>query len=777
VHKKQKGQVLVIIAVWLLALIGSAALILLTGSVEWQRNQLQQLADQAALDAAMNISVGCSAGSANTVITEADNFVATQRTRTGTLNIGAGSCAAGYTGTDTFAGGLTETVRYPYRAHQQQVEVTLTLSLPISFGNYAGASTTNVTRRAVAQQLSGSAPAVTAGSLSCTGGDFNIGGSILASNAITLAGGCAVYAHSRFDATSGTYSDLGNISVYANAQTWVAGGGACVAGSNSGSTSAICADGFELAGHNATACGTSGTSAFLAAGVAAIQPNPCAGGTGAQPVAPVSVLLPPEPNTDPAAIATLRNSSGGALGAACNPAGVYPNMTAGGVVVGTGLGPSPASRDASGFYHFKPSCYGYLNLATLSAGGITNRQIGPESARQRHFVTGTLPAPSAAGTLLVATLTSDESPNKSTQPAGWLFAANANQAGAGRVEIWYYPSNPGGLSSFQFALNPATDFGEVQISEWNGAAVAPLDQTGSTVIPVAATTAVNATGGVTAVAGELAITDSAFTIAAGQTYSPGAGWTNTVNDVTNGYGAEYALNLPVGIATETVSASQATPWSAVIATFKPAAVVGGGGVLDPGFYYFNGSGFAGGGGICLNGGTLLAQDVTIEFVNQAGFSTGTCAAGGGANCSAATCQFGSTPCSISACPPNAALDSAGGGYTWFAAPCSQAPAGDAASCPGSAWCPTGDRACWNLLIWAPASNTGQIAIKGTAADHWLLGSVFWPGTCTDTVNGSSTIDGTLACGTLSVSAAPAAGIAVGSDYGISTALFEAILIE
>jgi hypothetical protein len=59
----------------------------------------------------------------------------------------------------------------------------------------------------------------------------------------------------------------------------------------------------------------------------------------------------------------------------------------------------------------------------------------------------------------------------------------------------------------------------------------------------------------------------------------------------------------------------------------------------------------------------------------------------------------------------------------------------------------------------------------------LLGSVLWPGTCTYAVNGTSTISGALSCGTLSVSAAAGAGIAVGSDYGISTALTEAVLIE
>jgi len=769
-RKTQSGQVLIIVAVWLVALIGSAALILLTGSVEWQRNQLQQLADQAALDSALKIGVGCSAGSASTVITEADNFLAAQRTRTGALIIGAGSCAAGYPGTDTFAGGLSETINYPYRAHQQQVEVILTLALPISFGNYLRTATTNVTRRAVAQQLSASTAAVTAATLSCTGGQFNVGGTIVTSNAISLSGSCAVYAHDRFDAASSTYSDLGNVSVYANGQSWVGAGGSCSAGGTSGSSNAVCADGFELSGHNSTTCGTSGTSAFLAVGDAAINANPCAAGAGPQPVAPSSTNLPPEPNTDPAAIGTLQGTGG----AACTPAGVYPNIVVGGVTVATGMAPVPA-KDASGFYHFKPSCYGYINLASV-AGGISIRQTGPESAFQTHFLTATLPAPSQAGTLLVATVSAASTPNKFGAPAGWVSAAEANQVGEGRSEIWYYPNNPGGISSATFTMNPATVGGNVQLTEWLGVdTVSPLDQSGSSAVAVATTTTVISTGGALSQTGELVITGDGFKIVAGQTFSRGAGWTGTVTDLTNGYSSEYRLDLPVGVASETLTTSQASLWANTIATFK-AAGSGSGAVLDPGFYYFNGSGFAGGGGICLNGGTLLARDVTMEFVNQAGLSTGTCAAGGGASCALASCQFGSTPCSISVCPPNAASDSAGGGYTWFAAPCSQAPAGDA-SCPGSAWCVSGDRACWNLLVWAPASNTGQIAIKGTSAEHWLLGSVFWPGTCTDTVNGTSTLDGTLSCGSLTVSAGAGAGTAVGSNYGISTALVEAVLVE
>ena len=82
-----------------------------------------------------------------------------------------------------------------------------------------------------------------------------------------------------------------------------------------------------------------------------------------------------------------------------------------------------------------------------------------------------------------------------------------------------------------------------------------------------------------------------------------------------------------------------------------------------------------------------------------------------------------------------------------------------------------------MLIWAPASNTGQIAINGAGAKHWLLGSVYWPGTCTDTVNGTSTIAGTIFCGSLTISAAAGAATAVGGDYGIGTSLVEAVLVE
>jgi hypothetical protein len=747
---------MVLVAVSLMALIASAALILLAGSVEWQKNQLQELADSAALDSALSIGSSCDTATATAVITSVNTFLATRRTGAGVLAIVNGTCATPYTGTNTFAGGLTATIHYPYRAHQQQVEVVLTLALPISFGAEVGSTSTTVVRRAVAQQLAASTAAITATTLTCAGGQVNVAGSVVVQNLIVRTGTCALYAHARFDAASSTYTDTGDVSVYTDSQVWTAPG-TCVAGSTSGSSSAICSDGFELTGHNVPSCGGVATS-YLSAGVKAIDPNPCAAGTGPQPAVAVVSALPPEPNLDPVAVATLQGTGG----AACTAGAVLPNIVIGGVTVGTGLAPAPI-KDAAGFYHFKPSCYGYLNVNAVIAP-ITNLQIGAESAKTTPTVTASLPAASQPGTLLVATIRSGASATAFTAPANWVRATTRNTAGASHTEIWYYANNPGGIVSAAFGVPNAS---VAQISEWrNVATTTPLDASGtSTSTTVSTSTA-------TTVANDLVITDFGPAVQSPQTYTRGAGWTSLVSDMPNGFASEYRLNLPAAIASETVTVTKATTWSAGIAAFKP----GTGAVLDPGFYYFNGSGFAGGGGICLNGATLLAQDVTLEFVNQAGFSSGTCAVGGGVNCTGA-CQFGSQPCSLLACPPNLTSDSPTN-LTWFASPCSTAPAAaDAASCPGSAWCTAGDRSCSNQLIWAAASNTGQITISGAASDSWLLGSINWPGTCTIADNGTSLVAGNISCGALSVSAVAGAGFTVGSDAGVNTALVEAVLVE
>ena len=724
---------MVLVAVALLALIGSAALILLAGSVEWQKNQLQELADATAMDSALKIGIGCDAAKANAIITEADNFLATRRTRTGALSVTAGTCATPYKGTDTFAGGLSATYNYPYRAHQQQVEVIVTLALPISFGSELGTSNTTVTRRAVAQALAGSVQAISANSLTCASGQVNVAGDVVVQNAITISGSCALYAHSRFDAASGTYTNTGNVSVYADAQSWVGGGGTCAAGVNSGSATAICADGYELSGHVGPACGTAGTSAFLTVAVAAVQPNPCAAGVAQQPVQPRPVLGPPDPNTDAAAVATLQGTGG----AACSPAGVYPNIVVGGVTVGTGLAPAPI-KDASGYYHFKPSCYGYLNPSLLTT---------PKAVLDPGFYYFNGSGFAGGGGVCLG---------GQTLLARDVTLEFVNQAGFSSVTCV-----PGGGGPSTFWLQGTSNCSAP------GCHLQTTD-------PAAAQQNVKFNPGLkTYIWSETVSNPGAQTVPNGTTYT----FTYSSN---GGRTINATITLYYSVVTPCAAPSGATnliSWAAVLPDFPG---VGGTPVSSPASalpVIVPAGAF-----LCLQiAGTTSAGNENLVFnaTNYPGkiSTAASILPGGPGGACAAACQFGSTPCSVSSCPPNAGADSPNN-LTWFAAPCSAAPAGDAASCLGGAsWCPAGDRSCSNLLIWAPASNSGQISITGTTAKAWLVGSIYWPGTCTDAVNGTSAIDGSLACGSITVSAAGGAGIGVGSDYGINTATVEAVLIE
>ncbi|HEX9099618.1 MAG TPA: hypothetical protein VF956_09060 [Candidatus Dormibacteraeota bacterium] len=735
--ERESGQVMVLVAVALLALIGSAALILLAGSVEWQKNQLQELADSTALDSALTIGIGCDSAKANVVLKEADDFLATRRTKVGPYAVTAGTCATPYKGTDVFTGGLSATYNYPYRAHQQQVEVILTLSLPISFGGELGTTNTTVTRRAVAQALPGSVPAVSANSLTCGGGQVNVGGDVVAHDAITLTGTCALYAHTRFDAASGTYSSLGNVRVYADGQSWVGGGGICSAGANSGSRTAICADGSEVSGHVAPICGTTGTSQLLSAGGAAINPNPCAAGVAPQPVFAPATGLPPDPNTDAAAIGKLVGNGG----APCSAGAAYPPIVVAGLTVGTGLA-APSAKDPNGYYHFRPSCYGFLNPSLLDSKLAA---LDPGF----YYFNGSGFAGGGGICLNGSTLLARDVTLEFVNAAGFS-SGTCTPGGSGPSTFWlegtkdckgtgcHLQATDPGTASQSVKYTPAVDS-----NIWSET----ISNAGAQTVPAGTTyTLTYSSSGGRAIAATVTVYYSAVTPCAAP-----SGATNLIS---------WAVSLPdfFGIGGNAVT--------------SPASA---GAVTIPGGAY-----------LCLEvkGNTAAgSEDFFYNDSNHPGeisSSSPILPAGSSSGCSA-PCQFGSTPCSISVCPPNALTDPLAplGGNTWFAAPCSQAPPAvgtQDTSCSGS-WCPAGDRACSNLLIYAPATNTGQISITGPSVRAWLLGSIDWPGACTYAINGTSVIDGSLACGALTISAGAGAGIGVGSDYGISTATVEAILIE
>jgi hypothetical protein len=153
-------------------------------------------------------------------------------------------------------------------------------------------------------------------------------------------------------------------------------------------------------------------------------------------------------------------------------------------------------------------------------------------------------------------------------------ATGVFRSGTGRVEIWYYPNNPGGITSAAFTASTGTNKLIGQLSEWRGAAfTSPVDQTG-TVSGASATTTTVSTTAATTVTGDLAITGFATSAKPITTFTVGTGWAHVFSDGVQGYVADDKQSLPTAIASETETASSATSWAGVIVAFKPGCTGG-----------------------------------------------------------------------------------------------------------------------------------------------------------------------------------------------------------
>ena len=206
-----------------------------------------------------------------------------------------------------------------------------------------------------------------------------------------------------------------------------------------------------------------------------------------------------------------------------------------------------------------------LAIASIRLG-VVNVQIGPESPMGTGSATATLVA-SAAGNLLVAIIATSPNTVQSIAPAGWVYANGVNQPAEGRNEIWYYPNNPGGITTATFTF-PAGIYGFAQLTEWkNVSRVTPLDRTGTVSVGAGSPTATVSTSAATSVANELAITSVGWS-GLGTSYTPGAGWTSLLSDALKGLASEDRVNLAAAVASETVTSNAAETWSVVIATFK-----------------------------------------------------------------------------------------------------------------------------------------------------------------------------------------------------------------
>ena len=114
-----------------------------------------------------------------------------------------------------------------------------------------------------------------------------------------------------------------------------------------------------------------------------------------------------------------------------------------------------------------------------------------------------------------------------------------------------------------------------ELSEWTGVATtSPLDATGTAVQTGTTTTLTVSTSGSSA-AGDVGITGFNTSGTSMTSFSVGSGWTHLFTDLADGQVGDYRLNLSAGTVSETETASPATSWVGVVATFKASSCSGG----------------------------------------------------------------------------------------------------------------------------------------------------------------------------------------------------------
>ncbi len=215
----------------------------------------------------------------------------------------------------------------------------------------------------------------------------------------------------------------------------------------------------------------------------------------------------------------------------------------------------------------------------------------------------------AAGNLLVLGLSGESGLTITfTPPAGWQKAISYHPASSNDyVDIWYYPNNPGGITSVAVTTGNAGTSISAQIMEFSdsaGSNTSPLDKTGSNQVTSGTTVAVS-TSSTIAAAHELAVAVFAchYTSATKVTLAAGTGFTeagNYGNAIKQTDHAAFDYELDTGASsgitvtdTEADGGVTVTDFAGAIATFKintgtsqnvtgvAAAVTAAGGVGTP----------------------------------------------------------------------------------------------------------------------------------------------------------------------------------------------------
>jgi hypothetical protein len=207
---------------------------------------------------------------------------------------------------------------------------------------------------------------------------------------------------------------------------------------------------------------------------------------------------------------------------------------------------------------------------------IASVQVGAyQSIDGTTSLTLPLNAPSTAGNLLVAIVADSDTADPSPvwgAPEGWQRVTETQQPGDGTAAIFFYPNNPGGISSVTFRVATLHSPVQGQISEWSGAdKTSPLDAYGSAVHAGGDTSHSVSASGPTTRAGDLAITQFSYA-GAPTTIVSGDGWTSAFADTQWGFASDYVLGIPAATtAAETETTSESAGDMIIIAVFRPAS--------------------------------------------------------------------------------------------------------------------------------------------------------------------------------------------------------------
>jgi hypothetical protein len=229
------------------------------------------------------------------------------------------------------------------------------------------------------------------------------------------------------------------------------------------------------------------------------------------------------------------------------------------------------------------SAGGRATSTPAAAPAATAWSLVQQSTAQTGNSTNTLPAPSTAGNLLVAVAGCAVN-TAITGPSGWIQGPVAVNGITNQVSLWYYPDNPGGLSSFTFGGGSGTN--SVTVGEFTRAGVAAVTTTSDTGTGTAgAVTAVTVTTGGTTQPGDLVITGSFEHLSGAQaiTWTDPTGFTEfaglRISSLQNHCYAAFSLAAPTGgvqsvTVTSSVASTLAAGWTGVVATFGQPPATG-----------------------------------------------------------------------------------------------------------------------------------------------------------------------------------------------------------